>query len=148
MGYDVRKSQVNEIAAFYEAPRTVHDKVPEVKIWADVEVSRFEGMVYQRALLPAAFSRVVQQLDAVSAYVDTLLVYQYLGLMNKPGTAEFAGHADSTGLYRDYTAWLRMNWPGMLKTRPGERGMAESPLEHWSPQEVQEAEDGRSFVSE
>ena len=103
----VRKSKVGETAAYYEALRKVHDRVPQTALWADVELFEFEAEVYQSALLPAEFARVEKQLEAVSPYVDLVLTYQYLGMMNKPGSAVFAGHRDSIRLYSDYLAWLR-----------------------------------------
>ena len=103
----VRKSKVGETAAYYEALRKIHDQVPQAALWADVEVFEFAGEVYRSALLPAAFARVERQLEAVSPYVDTVLIYQYLGLMNKPGSEAFAGTEESVRLYRDYADWRR-----------------------------------------
>lgn len=101
----VRKSSVDQTAAYYEALRKVHDQVPQAALWADVEVFEFEAEVYRSALLPAAFERVERQLEAVSPYVDTVLIYQYLGMMNKPGAAAFAGAEQSAQLYRHYAVW-------------------------------------------
>jgi len=103
----VRKSTPEETAAFYEGLRKAHDRVPQRKIWADVEVFEFEGETYKSALLPAPFERVKRQLAAVSPFVDTILIYQYQGMMNKSGSRAFAGHERSTKLYSDYTAWLK-----------------------------------------
>ena len=108
----VRKSRVDQTAAYYETLRQVHDKVPRAALWADVEIFEFEGEVYRSALLPADFTRVEKQLEAVSPYVDTVLVYQYLGMMNRPGSEVFAGHEESTRLYSDYAAWLEMRESG------------------------------------
>ena len=41
--------------------------------------------------------------------MDTILIYQYQGLMNKPGSHAFAGHPDSTRLYTDYVKWRKEN---------------------------------------
>jgi hypothetical protein len=101
----VRKSKVSETAAFYEGLRKAHDRSRKAKIWADVEIFEFEGEVYKSALVPAAFERVRQQLEAVSPWVDQILVYQYQGMMNKPGSEAFAGSAASTRLYTDYMRW-------------------------------------------
>jgi hypothetical protein len=54
-------------------------------------------------------------LEAVSPWVDTVLVYQYQGMMNKPGSAAFAGDPTSTELYSAYVGWLSKNYPAMLK---------------------------------
>lgn len=58
---------------------------------------------------PAPFERVQAKLATVSPYVDKILIYQYQGLMNKPGSRAFAGHPQSGQLYPDYAAWLRSN---------------------------------------
>lgn len=98
----VRKSKETETAAFFERLRKAHDRSQKSKLWADVELFEFEGATYKSALMPASFERVQKQLEAVSPYVDEILVYQYLGLMNKPGSKAFAGSPASTRLYTDY----------------------------------------------
>lgn len=102
----VRKSKVTETAGYFEALRKAHNASRKAKIWADVEIFEFEGEVYKSALMPAPFDRVRRQLEAVSPWVDEILVYQYLGLMNRPGSHAFAGSPASTRLYTDYRAWL------------------------------------------
>ena len=111
----VRKSRVDEIPAFYEGLKKAHQRVPRVAIWADVEIFEFGGKVYESALLPATFQRVQRQLEAVSPFVDIVLVYQYQGMMNQPGSAAFAGPPESTRLYSDYADRLRKNYPAMLR---------------------------------
>jgi hypothetical protein len=113
----VRKSKVTETSAFYEGLRKAHNRVPKVALWADVEIFEFADKVYESALLPAPFERVRQQLEAVSPWVDTILVYQYQGMMNKPGSTAFAGSPSSTKLYSDYVAWLAKNHPAKLKAK-------------------------------
>lgn len=103
----VRKSQVTETSAFYEGLRKAHNRAQKAKIWADLEIFEFEGEVYNSALMPAPFERVLQQLKAVSPWVDEILVYQYLGLMNKPRSSAFAGSPQSARLYSDYQTWLK-----------------------------------------
>lgn len=103
----VRKTKLEESARFYEQLKKVHDKVGRSALWADVEVFEFEGDVYTSPLLPAEFSRVEKQLEAVSPYVENILIYQYQGMMNKPNSTVFAGHESSTQLYQDYVAWLK-----------------------------------------
>lgn len=101
----VRKTAVGESEAYYENLKKVHDKAGRSALWADVEIFEFEGQVYRSALLPAPFERVIKQLEAVSPYVEKILVYQYEGMMNKPGSKAFAGHPDGEKLYADYMAW-------------------------------------------
>ncbi len=111
----VQKSTSDETPAFYEGLRKAHDRVPKTALWADMEIFEFEGDVYRSALLPAPFDRVRRQIEAISPFVDTILVYQYQGMMNKPGSSSFAGHPDSARLYSDYAAWLSENHPGTAK---------------------------------
>lgn len=101
----VRKSKVTETSAFYEGLRKAHDRAQKAKIWADLEIFEFESEVYNSALMPAAFDRIHRQLQAVSPWVDQILVYQYLGLMNRPGSTAFAGSPQSAQLYSDYMSW-------------------------------------------
>ncbi len=112
----VQKTKVEESAAFFEGLRKAHDRVQSVALWADMEIFEFEGEVYRSALLPASFTRVEKQLEAISPYVDTVLVYQYQGMMNKPGSTAFAGHPDSVKLYSDYVVWLKKTNPGRLES--------------------------------
>ncbi len=97
----VQKTHVEESAAFYEQLYKLHKKAAKAKLWADVEVFRFEGKVYNSALLPASPERVIAQLEAVSPYVEKILIYQYGGLINKPGTPAFAGPEESVQLYNE-----------------------------------------------
>ncbi|MGB6727382.1 MAG: DUF4434 domain-containing protein [Terracidiphilus sp.] len=103
----VRKSNTTETSAFYEGLRKAHDRSQKAKIWADLEIFEFQEEVYNSALMPAPFERVQRQLEAVSPWVDEILVYQYLGMMNAPGTTAFAGAPASTRLYTDYQHWLK-----------------------------------------
>ncbi|MCE5271714.1 DUF4434 domain-containing protein [bacterium] len=95
----VEKTKVEESAGFFENLYKVHHKAGRAALWADVEVFRFEGKVYHSALLPAPPERVKAQLEAVSPYVEKILIYQYLGLLNRPGSEVFAGPPESAALY-------------------------------------------------
>jgi len=103
--------------ACYERLRRAHDRVPQRALWADVEVFGWEGPANKQTspLIPAPFERVLAQLDAVSPFVDKVLIYQFQGLMNRPGSRAFAGHPDSGQLYRDYVAWLKQAHPRAVK---------------------------------
>lgn len=113
----LRMNPVQSAVAF-EKLRRAHDRVPQRALWADVEVFAWEGPPNKPGspLIPAPFSRVKQQLEAVSPFVDTILIYQYQGLMNKPGSKAFAGHPDSTRLYADYVNWRRENSRSILRS--------------------------------
>lgn len=95
----VEKTAVEESAGFFESLYKLHKKASKSRLWADVEVFKFEGDVYRSALLPAPYERVVEQLKAVSPYVEKILIYQYIGLINNPNTYTFSGHTDSVQLY-------------------------------------------------
>lgn len=98
----VNRTTFEAVDATYARLREIHERAGK-PLWADVEVFRFEGKV----LYPGAFERIQQQLSIVSKYVDKVLCYQYLGMMNKPGSPVHAGDASSTQLYTDYTGWMR-----------------------------------------
>lgn len=104
----VRKSSVQETGQYYAALRKAHDQAQGPALWADVELFTFEGETYQSPLLPADFERILEQLKQVSRYVDVVLVYQYLGLMNPSTSNAKAGNSImSQKLYHDYLNWLK-----------------------------------------
>ena len=105
----VRKSKPEETGAYYAALRKAHDKAGRSAMWADMEVFEFEGDVYKSALLPAEMSRIERQMQSISPYVDEILIYQYQGMFNKPGTISYCGHPDSIRLYHDYCEFLKRN---------------------------------------
>jgi len=105
----VRKSKPEETEAFYAALKKAHDKAGRAELWADMEVFEFEGDTYRSALIPADMSRIEQQLRSISPYVEEVLIYQYMGMMNKPGTNAYCGHPDSIKLYVDYCEFLKRN---------------------------------------
>lgn len=103
----VRKTRVDELDAIFARLRTVHNRVPKVALWADMEIFDFEGQTYKSNLIPAPFERVKGQLTAISPHVDTVLIYQYQGMMNKPDSKAFAGHPDSAKLYTEYCGGMK-----------------------------------------
>ncbi|MBR6754300.1 MAG: DUF4434 domain-containing protein [Clostridia bacterium] len=102
----VRKALPEQTAEYFANLKAAHDKAGRSKLWADMEVFEFEGDVYRSALYPAAMERIDRQIKSISPYVDEILIYQYLGMFNKPGTTAFCGHPGSIQLYNDYKAWL------------------------------------------
>lgn len=102
----VQKSTPEETPRYYETLRKAHDRSRKAKLWADVEIFQCQGRVYHSALMPGPFDRILRQLEAVSPWVDEVLVYQYLGMMNKPDSVAFAGCQESAKLYTDYANWL------------------------------------------
>ena len=98
----VRKTPVDRTKRLFEKLKTAHDKAGRSKLWADIELFDFEGIVYKSALISAKIERIQKQIENVSPYVDKILGYQYLGLMNPENSTSFAGNSDSVKLYNDY----------------------------------------------
>ena len=95
----VRKSTPEETGVYFKSLREAHDKAGKSALWADVELFDFEGEVYRSPLIPSDMNRVEKQLKAVSPYVDVILCYQYLGMLNEPSTIAYCGHPDSLKFY-------------------------------------------------
>jgi hypothetical protein len=103
----VKKTRLGYAGKYFEQLYYAHTKAGRARLWADMEVFAFEGGVYKSALIPADFSRILHQMEDISPYVENILIYQYIGMMNKPGSIAFAGHPDSAKLYTDYMNWLK-----------------------------------------
>ena len=103
----VKKTTSEFTPEFYKRLKKAHDLANKSKLWADVEIFDFEGDVYKSALLPSNIDRISKQLEAVSPYVEEVLVFQYQGMMNKPSTISFCGHPDSIDFYKDYKKLLK-----------------------------------------
>ncbi len=104
----VKKTAPNEEAGFFEALSRAHRKAGRSELWADMEIFDFEGVVYRSALIPAPWERVKQQMEAISPFVEKIIVYCYTGMMAKPQSparAGFPGKAEA--LYRAYRAFLQ-----------------------------------------
>ncbi len=102
----VKKTKVDRTEKIFERLRKAHDKAGRAELWADIELFTFEGMVYKSALLPADFERIRKQIENAAPYVDKILSYQYLGIMNPPDSTAFAGHESSVKLYEDYRKYI------------------------------------------
>lgn len=103
----VQKTRVWQSERIFARLKKAHDKAGRAALWADIELFKFEGMVYKSALLPADFSRVQRQIENVSPYVDKIIGYQYTGLMNPKGSPSFAGHESSAKFYDEYCEYLK-----------------------------------------
>lgn len=97
----VKKSSPRQTARYFRRLKKAHDKAGKSKLWADIELFTFEGLVYNSALIPAPARRIEKQLEAVAPYVEEILCYQSVGLLNKPDSSAFCGHPDSTKLYEE-----------------------------------------------
>lgn len=102
----VQKSTETQTADYYRALRQAHETAGRSRLWADLEVFKFEGAVYQSALIPAEIERIQVQLESVSPWVDKVLCYAYPGLIARPDSiAAYAGK-EPERLYREYEALL------------------------------------------
>ena len=107
-GVGVNSTKLGEPAKYFENLYKAHQKAARSRIWADMEVFYFEKGTKDN-LLPADFeTRILHQMKDLSPFVDKILIYQYLGCFNKPGTKAYAGHQnqESVRLYNQYKAWL------------------------------------------
>ena len=102
----VRKTKVDRTERLFEKIKKAHDKAGRAKLWADIELFDFEGIVYNSALIPAPFERIQKQIDNVAPYADMILCYQYLGIMNPSDSKAFSGHESSVRLYEEYKRYI------------------------------------------
>lgn len=102
----VKKTKVERTKRLFEKLKIAHDKAGRSQLWADIELFDFEGIVYNSALIPADFERVKKQIENVEPYVDKILGYQFLGIMNPADSTSFAGHEASAKFYDDYKKYL------------------------------------------
>ena len=95
----VKKSSPRQTARYFRKLKKAHDKAGRSKLWADIELFTFEGIVYHSALVPAHIERIKKQIASVEPYVDEIICYQIIGLLNEPETKAFCGHPDSVNLF-------------------------------------------------
>lgn len=104
-----RSSNPLEVSrAQFAAARTWHKRVPRIELWANVETFSWEGTPNSResALVPAPFSRVLEQMAAVAPYVDRIIAFTMLGMADKPGSPAPTGHPTAGEQYRQYMQFL------------------------------------------
>lgn len=98
----VRKTQVEQLDSIWQIVARAHSQVPDIKLWADVEIFNFEGDVYKSPLLPAEYYRVSEQIVIASKHVEKILIYQYQGMLNSEGTSALCEHHSSVELRNNY----------------------------------------------
>lgn len=107
-GVGVGVTTFEQSARAFENLSKAHQKAGRSRLWADMELFYFEQTTHG-SLISADFDkRIIHQMEAISPFVDKILVYQYLGIMNKPGSLAHAGLRDeSVRLYNQYMNWYR-----------------------------------------
>ena len=103
----VQKVKAGEAGKYFEALSKAHNKAGRANIWADLEIFDFEGAVYTSPGIPSTFDRLLIQMEDVSPFVEKILIYQYSGLMSKPGSIATLGQPKADKFYTDYAAWLK-----------------------------------------
>nr|WP_320059593.1 DUF4434 domain-containing protein [uncultured Bacteroides sp.] len=105
-GVGVNSTKLGDPAIYFEHLYNAHQKAARSRIWADMELFYF-GRGTSGNLMPADFeTRILKQMEDISPFVDKILVYQYLGIMNKPNSKAHAGLRDETvRLYNQYMSW-------------------------------------------
>ncbi len=101
----VEKSSFDDLSYIFSELNAAHNQAG-VTLWADMEIFRFESQVYNSALLPADINRVRLQLKGIAPYVEEILCYQYIGLIDKPGSKAPLGPEEARKLYLDYKNYL------------------------------------------
>lgn len=78
-GVGIRNGGVEEAREAFRSLKAAHDAAGRSRLWADMEVFRFEGTAYRSALLSADPERIRRQIDALKPYAEKILIYQYQG---------------------------------------------------------------------
>ena len=101
-------TKLSDSARFFENLSKAHQKAGRSKIWADMELFYFEQTTHGSLIAADFDTRIIHQMEAISPFVEKILVYQYLGIMNKPGSLAHAGLRDETvRLYNQYMSWYK-----------------------------------------
>jgi len=105
-GVGVNHTKLGEAGSRFEILYDAHRRSTKARLWADMELFYFEEGT-KGNLMPADFeTRIIRQMEDISPFVEKILVYQYIGIMNKPQSKAHAGHKDSVRLYTQYKNWL------------------------------------------
>lgn len=102
----VMKTDPDQLYGIFKKLKEAHDKT-DVALWADMEIFTFSsGSAYSGALLPADINRIRLQLKELAPFVEEIICYQYIGLMDKPGSLAPLGPVSAQQLYVDYVNYL------------------------------------------
>ena len=78
-GVGIANGGVDTAGEAFRRLKAAHDRANRSRLWADLELFRFEGAAYRSALLPAEPARVRTQYEAIAPYCEKVLIYQYQG---------------------------------------------------------------------
>lgn len=109
-GVGVNHTKLEDTARYFETLYNAHQRACRSRLWADMELFYFQGKTGGNLLSADFNKRIIHQMENISPFVDRILCYQYIGLMNKPGTDIIAGPQETTKLYNDYVKWYNHNY--------------------------------------
>jgi hypothetical protein len=88
----------------FEVWKWVHDRT-EVKLWANVELFRWENCIPGEPLLPAPFPRIRAQIRSAAPLVERVMAYTVPGLMTSQEVCPGLGAPESERLYWAYRGY-------------------------------------------
>jgi hypothetical protein len=102
----ITKEPVNPLRneQVFEIWRWVHDRT-DVKLWANVELFRWENCIPAEPLLPAPFTRVRAQIKAAAPFVERVVAYTVPGLMTSQSVCPDLGAPETDRLYWAYRGY-------------------------------------------
>lgn len=106
-GVGVNHSKLEDVPGYFETLYKAHAKASRARLWADMELFYFQDGNGGNLISADFNKRIIHQMEAISPYVDKILCYQYIGIMNKPGTDIVVGPESSFKLYEDYSKWYK-----------------------------------------
>ena len=87
--------------ASFEVWKWVHDRT-EVKLWANIELFRWENGLPAEPLLPGPFPRIRAQIKAAAPFVERVVAYTVPGLMTSQTICPDLGAPETERLYWAY----------------------------------------------
>ena len=112
------------VKAIFAKLRWVHNQVPRVALWGNVETFAWEKEGNNRwsALVPAAFPRVLSQMAGVSPYADETISFIVQGMFDQPGSPRPVGQVEySCKMGQHYFDFLagKGRWPVLAASFTG-----------------------------
>ncbi len=92
------------VSLFKQGTWHAFQNIPDYTVYALTPCKK--GDVYSSPAVSATFDRLLVQLEDVSPFVERIAVYQYCGMLSKPGSTAATDHPSAERLYKDYRRWL------------------------------------------